>query len=85
METDHKSLIPLFNKPNGNPPLRIERWVLYLQQFDFESRYCPGKDNAAYYLSGHAIQVSATEGEKVYPEAPWYIESFKVPFQSLSL
>ena len=39
----------------------MERWLLYLQQFDFKLVYCPGKDNAADYLSRHAIQATSTE------------------------
>ena len=61
VETDHKPLLPLFNNPNSFPPLRIERWLLYLQQFDFKLVYCPGKDNAADYLSRHAIPATSTE------------------------
>ena len=61
VETDQKPLLPLFNNPNSFPPLRIERWLLYLQQFDFKLVYCPGKDNAADYLSRHAIPATSTE------------------------
>ena len=64
VETDHKPLLPLFNNPNSFPPLRIERWLLYLQQFDFKLVYCPGKDNAADYLSRHAIPITSTERKK---------------------
>ena len=55
IETDHQPLLPLFKNPNSRPPLRIERWILYLQQFDFELKYCPGKKNGADYLSRHAL------------------------------
>ena len=33
--------------------MRIERWLLYLQQFDYRLMYCPGNKNAADYLSRH--------------------------------
>jgi hypothetical protein len=59
IETDHKPLVPLFNNPNSYPPLRIERWLLYLQQFDFKLEYHPGKDNAADYLSRHHNPVTS--------------------------
>ena len=55
VETDHKPLIPLFNNLNSYPPLRIEQQLLYLQQFDFKLEYLPGRENAADYLSRHAI------------------------------
>ena len=61
IETDRKPLIPLFNNPNSRPPLRIERLLLFLQQFDFTLRYCSGKENAADYLSRHAIPVTTDE------------------------
>ena len=34
IETDHQPLLPLFNNPHSRPPMRIERWLLYQQQFD---------------------------------------------------
>jgi hypothetical protein len=61
VETDHKPLVPLFNNPNSRPPLRIERWLLFLQQFQFMLRYCPGSENAADYLSRHAIAVASNQ------------------------
>ena len=61
VETDHKPLLQLFNSPNSFPPLRIEQWLLYLQQFDFKLVYCAGKDNAADYLSRHAIPATSTK------------------------
>lgn len=42
--TDHHSLIWLNNLKN--PTGRLGRWALRLQQFDFEIKHRPGKDNA---------------------------------------
>ena len=67
IETDHKPLVPLFSNPCSCLPLRLERWMLYLQQFDFELHYCSGKDNAADYLSRHAIP--ATQNNEKESEA----------------
>jgi len=53
IQTDHMPLIPMFTKPHSRPPMRIERWLLYLQQFDYTIEYCPGIKNAADYLSRH--------------------------------
>lgn len=61
VEADHKPLIPLFNNPNSHPRLRIERWLLYLQQFDFVLRYCPGKSNAADCFSRQAVAATVAE------------------------
>ena len=51
--TDHKPLMSIFNNPNSKPPLRIERWVLRLQTYDFTVSYRRGKDNPADYMSRH--------------------------------
>ncbi|MCP4988050.1 MAG: DDE-type integrase/transposase/recombinase, partial [Colwellia sp.] len=55
--TDHKNLKNLFE----NKEIKIgklQRWVIFLQQFDFTAHYLPGKDNyIADYLSRDAQNV----------------------------
>ena len=63
IETDHQPLLPLFNNPHSIPPMRIEYWLLYLQQFDFELKYCPRNKNAADYLSRHMIPLTESVTE----------------------
>lgn len=46
LETDHKPLVTLF-KPCSRPCMRIERWVLRLQAFDFIVIYRKGSENIA--------------------------------------
>ena len=41
--TDHKALVPLLGNPKSKPPLRIERWLLKLQQYQFNITYQPLK------------------------------------------
>lgn len=53
--TDHKPLVPIFNNSYSNPPTRIERWLLKLQQYSFTVEYKPGKTNPADYLSRHPL------------------------------
>ena len=62
--TDHQPLIPIFNNVNSRPPLRIERWIMYLQQFDFKLVYSPGETNGADYLSRHSLPVTSKDIEK---------------------
>ena len=55
--TDHQPLLSLFNNPNSRPPIRLERWLMYLQQFDFKVEYCKGIENAADYLFRHSVAI----------------------------
>ena len=43
IETDHKSLVPIFLKPLVDSPPRIQRMRLRLQKYDFHLSYVPGK------------------------------------------
>ena len=61
IETDHQPLIPLFNNPHSRPPMRSERWLLYLQQFDYQLKYCPGKQNTADNLSRHMLSLTESD------------------------
>jgi len=53
VHSDHQPLLKIFNKPRSNPTARIERWLLRLQQYDFEVVYQKGSTNPADYLSRH--------------------------------
>lgn len=44
--TDHRPLEVIFG-PRSKPCLRIERWVLRLQSYDYKVVYRPGKENIA--------------------------------------
>ena len=59
IKTDHKPLVPLLNNPNSNLPMRIERLLMYLQQFKYKVQYKAGSQNAADCLSRLAIDLSA--------------------------
>ena len=51
VKTDHKPLLPIFNKPTSHASARIENWRLKLQSFDFEVLYSRGDLNPADYMS----------------------------------
>ena len=55
--TSHKPLIPMFNKSCTKLPPRIEKWVMEMQNVDYELVYEPGKDAAdpLDYLSRHPL------------------------------
>ena len=45
MTTDHKPLLPFFRRSVDSIPLRIQRWMLALQPFDFRIEFISGKNN----------------------------------------
>ena len=47
--TDHKPLLGIFNKKSSKSPITIERWVLFLQSYDFTVVYRPGETNPRDY------------------------------------
>ena len=55
--TAHKPLLPLFNKVKAKMPPRVEKWVMEMQDVDYELVYEPGKDEAdpLDYLSRHPL------------------------------
>ena len=61
--TAHKPLIPLFNKPTAKLPPRIERWVMDMQDVDYELKYEPGKDEAdpLDFLSRHPLPETGSD------------------------
>ena len=62
--TDHKPLVSIFGNPNSKPPLRIERWILKLQQYDYDIIYSPGESNPADFMSRHPTCGTATTGRE---------------------
>jgi hypothetical protein len=69
IRTDHKPLITVLG-PNSKPPsARIERWLLYLQQFSYKVTHIKGKDNSADALSRLPVgpaQLTDAAATKVY-------------------
>jgi len=65
--TDHKPLVPLYNKSNKTLPPRIMRHKMFVQGYNYTMVYMPGAGakNPADYLSRHPIASSlhGTENE----------------------
>ena len=55
--TDHKPLVHLFNNAQSRMPLRIERWSLLLQGFDYTISHIKGAVNPADFLSQHPFDI----------------------------
>ena len=64
---DHNPLVTVLGSQSKAPSARIERWLLYLQQFQYKLTHIQGKDNAADVLSclpvGHAQDKDTVETE----------------------
>ena len=48
--TDHMPLVSAYG-PNGNPPVRVLRFALRLQPYDYSIRHIDGRSNVTDYLS----------------------------------
>ncbi|XP_041470031.1 uncharacterized protein K02A2.6-like [Lytechinus variegatus] len=61
--TAHKPIVPMFNKPTAKLPPRIEKWVMDMQDVDYELVYEPGKDEAdpLDFLSRHPLPETGSD------------------------
>ena len=57
--TDCKPVELIFNKKRSQPPARIERWNLHLQEYNFTTVYTKGVENPSDFLSRHPSKVSS--------------------------
>ena len=68
IRNDHKPLVTVLRAKSKPPSARIERWLLYLQQFQYTLMHIPGKDNAADVLSRLPVgstQMTTPEKRKI--------------------
>ena len=56
--TDHEPLLYIWKK--SSPPLRIERWGLRLQPYNYVMKYMPGSKNLTGDMSRNPINISGT-------------------------
>ena len=64
--TTHKPLKPLFNKVKAKVPPRIEKWIMEMQNVDYEFVYEPGKDemDPLDFLSRHPLPETSDDKTK---------------------
>ena len=55
---DHKPFVHLFNNAQSRITLRIERWSLHLQEFDFTISQIKGIVNPADFLARHLFDIN---------------------------
>ena len=76
--TDHKPLEVIFG-PRSKPSARIERWVLRLQQFNYQVVYQPGSSNIADPLSRLSISVNSQQKRNVAEEYIRFVAEHSTP------
>ena len=55
LRTDHKPLVTVLGVKSTPPSARIERWLLYIQQFRYVGIHISRKENSADALSRFAV------------------------------
>ena len=77
--TDHKPLVTVLGRKSRPPSARIERWLLYLQQFKYKITHIPGHSNAADVLSRLPVDAAQDDDIKKTEEYAQSIASDSVP------
>ena len=62
--TDNKPLVTLLGNPKSKLPMRLERWMMRLQQYKPVIKYQPGATNPADYISRHPSSPAAATSEE---------------------
>ena len=76
--TDHKPLQVIFG-PRSKPSARIERWVLRLQQYDYEVVYRCGASNIADPLSRLSVSAGSKQKQNVAEEYIRFVAEQSTP------
>ena len=76
--TDHKPLVHLFSNAQSRMPLRIERWSLRLQEFDFTISHIKGTVNPADFLSRHPLDIK-TKTDKITEQYVNFVQNHACP------
>ena len=79
VRTDHKPLLIVLGAKSKPPSARIERWLLYLQQFQYKLTHIPGKDNAADVLSRLPVGATQDHETQATEEFAYSVASEAVP------
>lgn len=76
--TDHKPLVTVLGAKSKPPSARIERWLLYLQQFQYTLTHIPGKVNVDV-LSRLPVGLTQSEDTRETKDFAYSVASAVVP------
>ena len=79
LRTDHKPLVTVLGVKSTPPSARIERWLLYLQQFRYVVTHISGKENSADALSRLPVGPAQEDDARESTEYACSIASEAVP------
>ena len=71
--TDCNLVELILNNPRPQPPARIDRWNLRLQDYDFNVRYTKGQNNPSDFPSRHLLVTNTTDDSHFQTVADNYV------------
>ena len=77
--TGHKPLVSLLTNPKSTIPLRIERWCLHLQGYNFTIHHIKGTLNPADYCSRHTSTDADSVASIVTDEYINFVVNYATP------
>ena len=78
--SDAKALENIYGNPKSKPPMRLERWRMRLQAYDFKVVYKPGISNMSDYLSRHPVTTTEKPSQsRIAEEYVLFIADQDVP------
>ena len=77
--TDCKPVELIFNNKRSQPPARIERWNLHLQEYNFTTIYTKGFENPSDFLSRHPSKGTSSNEQMTAEQYVNFIATHATP------
>ena len=79
MYWDNKALVNLLKRPSSKLPLRIERMLLQIQDYEFEIEYMKNEKNISNLISRYPIPDERRIDESIYENYVNFITTTAIP------